>query len=304
MAVSTTVPTHERRRNPWAEWKQRSFLAGTIRAFLRDRFATAAAIILGVIIVAAIAAPLIAPHDPVRGTPTLRLQSPTLEHWFGLDSQGRDVLSRLIWGGRVSIPLAVAPVVFATAISSLLALVAGYYGGWISNVVMRLVDIMFAFPTVILAMTIAAFMGAGYLSVLLATTIVLLAPMTRVAYVAVREQTGRDFVDAGRALGASTPRLLLLHIMPNAMAPVLVYASTLVGLMVVFVAGLSFLGLGLSPPTPDWGLMVAEGRQVMGVAFHVATFPGIVIAVVALCFNLVGDGLRYALDPRMRNSGR
>ncbi|MSQ29873.1 MAG: ABC transporter permease [Dehalococcoidia bacterium] len=274
-----------------------------LRAFSRDRFATVAAIILAVFLLMIIAAPVIAPYDPIRGEPALRLQGPSMQHWFGVDSQGRDILSRLLWGGRVSIPLAVTPVIIATMISSGIALIAGYFGRIIANILMRLIDVMFAFPTVILAMTVAAFMGAGRLSVLVAVTIVLLAPMTRVGYIAVREQVGKDFVDAARSLGASHARLMLTHILPNAMGPMLVYASTLVGLMVVFVAGLSFLGLGLSPPTPDWGLMVAEGRQVMGVAFHVATFPGIVIAVVALCFNLIGDGLRFALDPRIRNRG-
>jgi peptide/nickel transport system permease protein len=127
--------------------------------------------------------------------------------------------------------------------------------------------------------------------------------MTRVAYISVREQINEDYVDAARALGASPLRLMFRHIAPNAFPSVLVYASTLVGLMVVFVAGLSFLGLGLQPPTPDWGLMVSEGRQVLGVAPHVATVPGIVIGITALCFNLIGDGLRFALDPRIRNIG-
>jgi ABC-type dipeptide/oligopeptide/nickel transport system permease subunit len=188
--VTTTVPARPRPRESFTEWKRRSFLVGTIKAFTKDRFATAAAVVLLLVFVVVLAAPVVAPHDPIRGTPTLRLGTPSSEYWLGLDSQGRDILSRLIWGGRVSIPLALLPVIFATMISSTLALVAGYFGGWIANVVMRLVDIMFAFPTVILAMTIAAFMGAGHMSVLLATTIVLLAPMTRVAYVAVREQAG------------------------------------------------------------------------------------------------------------------
>ena len=154
-----------------------------------------------------------------------------------------------------------------------------------------------------LAIVIAAFMGNSYFSVLVAVTIVLLAPMTRVAYVAVREQINEDYVEAARSLGASPLRLMFRHIAPNAFPSVLVYASTLVGLMVVFVAGLSFLGLGLQPPTPDWGLMVSEGRQVLGVAPHVATVPGIVIGITALCFNLIGGGLRFALDPRIRNIG-
>ena len=251
-----------------------------------------------------IAAPLVSPFDPYDADPRIRIMGPGTEgHLLGLDSAGRDVLTRVIWGGRVSLPLAVAPVLIAMAISMSVALVAGYQGGWVENVLMRLIDVIFAFPTVVLAIVIAAFMGNSYFSVLVAVTIVLLAPMTRVAYVAVREQINEDYVEAARSLGASPLRLMFRHIAPNAFPSVLVYASTLVGLMVVFVAGLSFLGLGLQPPTPDWGLMVSEGRQVLGVAPHVATVPGIVIGITALCFNLIGDGLRFALDPRIRNIG-
>lgn len=274
----------------------------TFRAFRKDRFALIAGVVLLIIVTLTIAAPVVSPFDPYDADPRIRIEGPgTQGHLLGLDSQGRDVLSRVIWGGRVSLPLAIAPVLIAMALSMSTALLAGYYGGFVGNVLMRVIDVLFAFPTVVLAIVIAAFLGNGYFSVLVAVTIVLLAPMTRVAYIAVREQTGQDFVDASRAIGASPLRIMLTHLAPNSFPSVLVYASTLVGLMVVFVAGLSFLGLGLQPPTPDWGLMVSEGRQVLGVAPHVATVPGLVIGITALCFNLVGDGLRYALDPRMRN---
>ncbi len=281
-----------------------SWLAITFRAFRKDRFALVAGVVLLTMFAIVAAAPLVSPFDPYEADPSIRIMGLGTEgHLFGLDGAGRDILTRVIWGGRVSIPLAVSPVLIAMVLSMSVALVAGYYGGAIGNILMRLIDVIFAFPTVVLAIVIAAFLGNGYTSVLVAVTIVLLPPMTRVAYIAVREQTGKDFVDAARSTGASPLRLMVMHIGPNAFPPVLVYASMLVGLMVVFVAGLSFLGLGLSPPTPDWGLMVSEGRQVLGVAPHVATVPGIVIGITALCFNLIGDGLRFALDPRVRNIG-
>jgi ABC-type dipeptide/oligopeptide/nickel transport system permease subunit len=281
-----------------------SWLRVTFRAYRKDRFALVAGVLLTILVTMTIAAPLVSPFDPYDSDPRIRIMGPGTEgHLLGLDSAGRDVLTRVIWGGRVSLPLAVTPVLIAMAISMTVALMAGYHGGWVENVLMRVIDVIFAFPTVVLAIVIAAFMGNSYLSVLVAVTIVLLAPMTRVAYIAVREQINEDYVDAARALGASPLRLMFRHIAPNAFPSVLVYASTLVGLMVVFVAGLSFLGLGLQPPTPDWGLMVSEGRQVLGVAPHVATVPGIVIGITALCFNLIGDGLRFALDPRIRNIG-
>ena len=184
-----------------------------------------------------------------------------------------------------------------------LALVAGYYGGLVGNILMRFVDVLFAFPTVVLAIVVAILLGNSYRSLVLVVVTVLVAPITRVAYIAVREQLGRDFVDAARATGATPLRLMLVHIAPGAFPSVLVYATTLIGLMIIFVAGLGFLGLGISPPTPEWGLMTAEGRALLGVAPHIATVPGLVIGITAVCFNLVGDGLRFALDPRTRNIG-
>ncbi|MFN8556699.1 MAG: ABC transporter permease [Dehalococcoidia bacterium] len=281
---------------------RRSWFHTTFRSFRRDSFALVAACILLVIIILSIVAPLVAPYDPTEAEPNLRLLGMgTPGHLFGLDGQGRDILSRVIWGGRASFPTALIPVMVATLVSVTLALLSGYFGGILGNIIMRVIDVIFAFPTIILAIAISAFLGTGRGSVIVAVSIVLLPPMTRVAYVAAREQVSRDFVEAARALGAPAWRLMLMHILPNAFPPVLVYATTLVGLMVVFVAGLSFLGLGLKPPTAEWGLMVAEGRQLIGVAPHVAVVPGLTISITALCFNLIGDGLRYALDPRVRN---
>ena len=280
------------------------WIAVTWRAFRKDRFAVIAGIVLLIIIAAAIAAPIVAPFDPYETETSLRLQGYGTEgRLLGLDGQGRDILSRLIWGGRTSIPLAVIPVALAMAISMALALVAGYYGGLVGNILMRFVDVLFAFPTVVLAIVVAILLGNSYRSLVLVVVTVLVAPITRVAYIAVREQLGRDFVDAARATGATPLRLMLVHIAPGAFPSVLVYASTLIGLMIIFVAGLGFLGLGISPPTPEWGLMTAEGRALLGVAPHIATVPGIVIGITAVCFNLVGDGLRFALDPRTRNIG-
>ena len=280
------------------------WIAVTWRAFRKDRFAVVAGIVLLVIVGAAIAAPIVAPFGPYERETSLRIQGYGTEgRLLGVDGQGRDILSRVIWGGRTSIPLAVIPVALAMVISMALALVAGYVGGLVGNILMRFVDVLFAFPTVVLAIVIVTFLGSSYFTLVVTVVAVLVAPITRVAYIAVREQLGRDFVDAARATGATPLRLMLVHIAPGAFPPVLVYATTLIGLMIIFVAGLSFLGLGLNPPTPDWGLMTAEGRTLLGVAPHIATVPGIAIGIAALCFNLVGDGLRFALDPRTRNIG-
>ena len=170
--------------------------------------------------------------------------------------------------------------------------------GLTDSIIMRMMDVLFALPSVILAIAIAAAMGPGSKSVVLATTLVIIAPLTRMTYTATREQRHAEYVIAARSIGAPFTNIIGRHMLPNVLAPVLVYATTIIGLLVVFTASLSFLGLGVSPPTAEWGLMVDEGRPVLSVAPHVSSLPGAVIAITALCFNLVGDGLRYALDPR------
>lgn len=279
--------------------KRRSRLKATWRAFRQDKLAVAALFVLIVIVVLALAAPLLPLADPIAADPTLRLKPPGTDgHLLGFDYQGRDLLSRLVWGGRVSLPAAVLPVILASMIGLTLGLAAGYARGWIESFLMRLVDVLFAVPDVILAIAIAAAMGAGFVSVLTATTLVIIAPLTRMAYASTREQRNSEYILAAKSTGATFGSIVRRHLLPNVMAPVIIYATTIIGLLVVFTSTLSFLGLGVPPPTPEWGLMVDEGRKVMNVAPHAAWVPGLMIGLVALCFNLVGDGLRYALDPR------
>lgn len=261
------------------------------------------AIALLLIVLAAVFAPIVAPYDPIESDSSLRLEPIGTEgHPLGLDFQGRDMLSRMIWGGRVSLPNAIIPVVIAGVISLFLGLVAGYAGGFLDSAIMRLIDVLLALPSVILAVAIAAAMGPSSRSVIFATTLVIVAPLTRMTYSATREQAESEYVTAARAIGVPFNRILSRHLLPNVFAPVLVYATTIIGLLVVFTASLSFLGLGVSPPTAEWGLMVDEGRRVLSVAPHIASLPGVMIAITALSFNLVGDGLRYALDPRQQAS--
>lgn len=281
------------------EGRARSGLKVVLRAYAQDRFAVAAAIVLAVIALAAILAPVLPIDDPIQDNMALRLEGMGTEgHLLGLDFNGRDMLSRLIWGGRHSLPNAVIPVLIASTIALFLGLAAGYVSGAVDMLIMRVVDVLFALPDIILAIAIAAAIGQGARSVILATTLVIIAPLTRMTYAATRQQASTEYVMAARAIGAPFTRIVGRHLLPNVIAPVIIYASTIIGLLVVFTASLSFLGLGVPPPTPEWGLMVDEGRRVLSVAPHVATLPGIMIAISALCFNLVGDGLRYALDPR------
>ncbi len=246
-------------------------------------------------------APLISPYDPLKAVETLRLAPPGVQGFLlGTDEQGRDILSRLIWGGRVSLLVGILPTFVAGAIALALGTIAGYYGGILDHLIMRALDVFFAFPMVLLAIAIVGIIGPGVSNQMFALTVVLIPYSTRVVHTATLSVKELEFVAATRSVGARDPRILARHILPNVLPPLLVYTTTLIGMMIVASSGLSFLGLGVQPPTPDWGVMVGNGRLVLSRAAHVATIPGVVIIAVALAFNFVGEGLREALNPRSR----
>lgn len=278
---------------------ERSRPRAAARAYGQDKAAVAGLAVLLLIVAVSLLAPYLGLADPADADPRLRLKGIGTEgHLLGLDYQGRDMLSRIAWGGRYTLPAAVIPVLIAGTLALALGMLAGYLSGLVDSIVMRLVDVLFAVPDVILAIAIAAALGPRFVSVLVATTLVIVAPLTRIAYAATRQQRDAEYVLAARAIGAPTHQIIVRHLLPNVLAPVLVYATTIIGLLVVFTSTLSFLGLGVAPPASEWGLMVDEGRKVMNVAPHAAWIPGLLIGLAALCFNLIGDGLRYALDPR------
>ena len=292
-----------------ADWEAREAGVGrpesSLRLFWlalkRDKVAMASAVFLLIVVIVTVFAPIFAPYSPYEADPALRLQPPgTQGHLLGLDGQGRDILSRLIHGGRVSLPVALIPVAIATAISVALGLVAGYYRRTVGEVIMRVLDVFYAFPTVMLAIAIAGILGPGMTNVMLSIIIVLIPYITRVVYTTTMVVAQEDFVQAARACGASDARILFREILPNILSPVIVYGTTTMGLQVVFAAGLSFLGLGVQPPIADWGIMTADGRTVLSGAPHVSAIPGLTLLLVALAFNLLGDGLRDALDPKLR----
>jgi ABC-type dipeptide/oligopeptide/nickel transport system permease subunit len=292
LAVKTAMP--RLRRGPTA-------LGQAARVFLRDRQAVIGLLIIAITGGAALAAPLISPYDPLTAEGVERLAPiSTPGHLLGTDEQGRDILSRLIWGGRASLLVGILPTVAAGIVALGLGLLAGYLGGAVDHVIMRALDVFFAFPLVLLAIAIVGVIGPGMGNQMFALAVVLVPYSTRVVRTAALSVKPLEFVEAARALGAGNGRLIGRHLLPNVLPPLLVYTSTLVGMMIVASAGLSFLGLGVQPPTPDWGVMVGNGRLVLYRAAHVATIPGIVIVVAALAFNFVGDGLREALDPRAR----
>jgi ABC-type dipeptide/oligopeptide/nickel transport system permease subunit len=282
-------------------FKKRSQVTIVWRRFCRDRMALLGASVIAVAVFTAIFAPFVAPHDPLQIEGAKRLVSPgTPGYLLGSDEAGRDILSRLIYGGRVSLIIAVVPVLAAAAVSIILGLAAGFFGGIVEHIIMRPLDIFFAFPRIILAIALAAALGAGMTSVMLALMIGLIPYITRVAYGAVRAAKNLSYVEAARSCGAREWQIVWHEILPNILPPVIVYSTTLTGLMVILAAGLNFLGVGVKPPTPDWGIMLDGGRRVLTVAPHVATIPGLAILIVSVAFNLLGDGLRDALDPRLR----
>ncbi|MFC4754457.1 ABC transporter permease [Dietzia aurantiaca] len=298
------TPPQKSGREPAEAITRPSRVLLALRAFMRDRMAAVAAIVLILTVAVAIFAPILSPYDPTIGDSERRLEGPGTEgHLLGLDGQGRDILSRLIWGTRYSLSVAVFPVLIVLPIALLIGLIAGYLKGRVGATLMRLLDVLFAFPLVLLAIALAAVLGAGFGNVMLAISISLIPYLARVAYTSTIQESSREYVEAARAGGARTPEILFKELLPNVVSPLLVYATTLCGLMVVLAAGLSFLGVGIIPPTPDWGIMTADGASVLleGHA-HVATIPGFAILVVALSFNLLGDGVRDALDPRKQTT--
>jgi peptide/nickel transport system permease protein len=279
--------------------RSRSYWLAVLRRLTRDKVAITCLVILLIIVLAAILAPLIAPADPYKASIVRRLKPPGFPGaLLGTDELGRDMLTRLIYGGRLSLFMGFTPVLIATLIGSSIGIAAGYAGGWINMVVMRIVDVFYAFPSVLLAVAISGVLGAGIGNGLLALTVTFIPPITRVAESVTTQIRNQDFVEAARATGAGARHVLLTHILSNVLGPILIYASGLVSVSIVIASGLSFLGLGVSPPEPEWGLMLNTLRQAIYVAPVNAVLPGVMIFVTSMCFNLLGDGLRSAMDSR------
>ena len=286
-------------RQPAAPPRVRGYW-GSVWQRLRYDYVTLFCLALILLIVAsAVFAPELAPMDPYKSSMAHRLKPIGFRNYLlGTDEQGRDMLSRLLYGGRVSLAMGILPVMLATAIGGLFGVAAGYYGGKVNTVIMRTMDVFFAFPSVLLAVAISGSLGGGITNQLLTLTVVLIPPLCRVAETSTAQVRSMDFVDAARATGASTLSILFTHVIINVMSPVLVYASTLVSVSIILASGLSFLGLGVSPPTADWGLMLSTLRQSIYVQPWVSAIPGIAILVTSIAFNLVSDGMRQAMDVR------
>ena len=271
-------------------------------AVAKDHLAVGGFMIFGLVVFVSTFAPLLSPYDPtVASEAAGRLAPPfTPGHLMGTDGQGRDVLSRIIWGGRISIPIALAPIVASSILGLALGLLAGFAGRVLRGFIMRSLDVIFAFPGVLLAVAVAAILGPGMMNVMLAMSIVLLPYVSRIVFVETVRILQMEFIEAARVCGTGTIRLLFREVLPNVIGPVIVFGTTSLGGMLVLAAGLSFLGAGVQPPTADWGIMASDGRVVLAKAPWVSLLPGLVIVIVAVACNFAGDGLRDALDPRQR----
>jgi peptide/nickel transport system permease protein len=271
--------------------------------FRRNPGPSAALVFLAVVVALAALAPWLPITDPTDADPMKRVAAVGSHgYWLGGDNQGRDILARLIWGARISLTVAVAPTLIATLLSLVLGIAAGYHGRWLDQIIMRTLDVFFAFPLVLLAIAIAGVLQPGVLTEIIAIIVVLTPYVSRVARTSAGQVASQTYVEAARASGASSGALLLRYVAPNAAPPVLVYATNLCGLMIVVGSGLSFLGLGVQPPAADWGAMVADGGVVLRKAAHVTVLPGLAIVLAALSFSTLGEALRAALDPRSRKA--
>jgi peptide/nickel transport system permease protein len=281
--------------------RPRSPTQQALRQLRRDRLAVAAVIFLVLLALISALANWIAPKDPIQTNLALRLAPPgTRGYPLGADDLGRDILSRLIWGGRISLLVGFGAVLLALILGVLVGLIAGYAGGWLDSFIMRTIDILMAFPAILLAIAIVASLGPGLRNAMLAISIVGVPYYARIVRSSVLSLREQDFVTAARSIGATHPRILSRHVLPNCLGPLIVAATLDVGWMIMAAAGLSFLGLGAQPPTAEWGVMLSQGRQFVRHAPHVSILPGAAIFLVVLALNLLGDGLRDALDPRLR----
>lgn len=298
------VAEAEARRKEWLAVEDavtpQSFWKETGRRFIGNRTGMAGAAIILLLLVCAVFAPLIAPHDPLASVPTDRLEplfSPG--HVLGTDEQGRDMLSRILYGGRLTLVAAFVPTAVATTVGTAIGITAAMVGGWVQTCLMRFMDMLYAFPAVLLAIAVGASLGPGLANTLIATAIVSIPPVSRVAESSTRRVVTKEYVEAARLSGAGPFRVARTQVVPNVLNDVIVYASSLVGVSMLIAASLSFLGLGSLPPAPEWGYMLNSLRGSMSIAMLNVMVPGFFIFLTSVSFNLASDALREATDSRL-----
>ena len=262
-----------------------------------------ALVLIGAFAICAVLAPIVAPYDPLAQALGSRLEPPSPQHWLGTDQLGRDIASRLLYGARISLVIGIVVVALAGIFGTLVGLVAGYAGGLVDETLMRVTEVFLAFPPLILAMAIAGALGPSLTNAIIAIAAVTWAVYARLTRGQLLSLRRREFVEAARAIGASRGRILARHLLPNALAPLMVQASFDMGAAIISAAGLSFIGFGAQPPTPEWGVMISEGRNFISTQLWLSLFPGLAILLAVGSFNVLGDGLRDLFDPRLRRAG-
>ncbi len=273
---------------------------GVARRLARDPVTVGVSCVLLVIVGISVFAPLVAGADPYAGSILHRLAPiGTPGHWLGTDETGRDIWARLCYGGRLSLLAGVAPVIVALCLGGTLGVLAGYAGGWVNTLVMRVMDVFYAFPSVLLAIAICGLLGNGLDNAILALSVVFVPPLARISETVTAQARRLDFVEAARASGSTSLQVIRHHVLANVIAPVLVYATSLISVSIILASGLSFLGLGVTPPRPEWGVMLNALREAIYVQPYVAALPGVMIFLTSMCFNLMADGLRSAMDVKL-----
>lgn len=273
----------------------------TMYRMCRNKLAVISIVIFAVIVLAVCCAGVIAPEGYDVQNLSQALKAPSAEHWFGTDNYGRDIFARVLYGGRITLLVAIASTAVATAIGLLLGCVAGYFGGKVDEVIMRVMDVFMAIPNMLLAIVIATTLGSGMVTTVLAVAVGSIPGFTRVVRAPILSVKSCEYIESARAIGAKSSRIIVHHIIPNILAQVIVQVTLGVANSIISVAGLSFLGLGVQPPTPEWGTMLSQARNYMMRNMYMLTCPGIAIVLSVISLNVIGDALRDALDPRLKN---
>lgn len=284
-------------------YKKRSQFSLIWHRLRRNKLAMAGLVLMTMIVLLALCADLIADYDKVVVGMNMaeRLQPPNARHWFGTDGYGRDVFARIIHGSRLSLSLSIISMLVAVAVGSLIGAIAGYYGGRIDDVLMRLMDMLLAIPPMLMSISIVAALGRSMTNLMLALALAYMPVFARVIRASILSVKGQEFVEAAKACGTSDARIIMRHIIPNAVGPIIVQATLAMGSSILTISSLSFMGMGIQPPQPEWGTMLYEGRDLIRTSPYLVIFPGLAIAMSVLSLNLLGDGLRDALDPRLKN---
>jgi len=298
----TDLKEQKSAEKPRVRRKKRSQLAEIWRRMRRNKLAMFGLCVVTVLVLAAIFADQIADYNTmvVKQNVRIRLQGPSAEHWFGTDELGRDIFARLVHGARISLLVGVVAVCIALATGGTLGAIAGYFGGAVDNLIMRVMDIFLSIPILLLAIMIVAALGTSMMNLMLAIGLASMPTFARVVRASVLSVKDQEFVEAARAIGSKNSHIILKHIVPNCLSPIIVQATLRVATAILSTASLSFIGLGIKPPSPEWGAMLASGRGAIRDAPHVVVIPGLFIMITILALNLLGDGLRDALDPKLK----